>query len=174
MSGDIHSPFFFSFFFSSLFLSFLKDDSIISGASCTCNKHGQYTPECAVGSYCWDSGRFENSGCKTEAAPAKCSTFSCTSPMISKGGYCDGDSCTEAKCCSYADCTGETFSQKVLLVLLNTLLTPLVSFLLFFSFFLLFFSHRRQRNFWYSMQMQQAWSRIRVSCGQLVLGQRFV
>jgi len=96
---------------------------------------------CPVGSYCWDSGEYENSGCKTEAAPTKCATVTCTGGNANKGGYC-GDDCTETTCCKYEDCTGETFSEEALMVLLGnilycTLLTPF--FLFFSSFFFLFF-----------------------------------
>ena len=94
--------FYFSFtsFFLCLFFCFCADDSVITGTPCMCSKDGQNS-ECAVGSSCWS----ENGGCKTGAAPAKCSTVSCTSPMTDKGGYCPGGVCTVDTCCRHPSCS---------------------------------------------------------------------
>ena len=60
-----------------------------------------------MGSSCWDSGKYENSGCKTEAAPPKCSTATCTEGKTTKTGYCPNGDCSEANCCEYPGCTSD-------------------------------------------------------------------
>ena len=80
---------------------------MISGTPCTCEKHGRPKTECPVGSSCWDSGTYDNSGCKTEAAPSKCSTATCTGGKTTKTGYCPNGDCSEANCCEYPACTSD-------------------------------------------------------------------
>jgi hypothetical protein len=105
---------FFLFLFPSLFLlsfSFFcvcADDSVITGTPCMCSKDGQNS-ECAVGNSCWS----ENGGCKTEGAPAKCSTVSCTSPLTDKGGYCPGGVCTVDTCCRHPQCSSSGDTPQI-------------------------------------------------------------
>ena len=97
----------FSFSFSFYRYLHLPDDGVISGTPCTCEKHGRPETECPVGSSCWDSGSYDNSGCKTEAAPSKCSTATCTAGKTTKTGYCPNGDCSEANCCEYPACTSD-------------------------------------------------------------------